>query len=140
MSALIVGPDERLRGETLELLRRRGADAVTAERLTRDDLERASVVALLGAADAATPQEPLRAHALPAEAAEVLAARRILVAPRAATTFGLLPGTDHLAASTPDDVAAYVHMTLAFPEAFEPFRVFGALAARSAPRSAAPRG
>jgi hypothetical protein len=154
--ALVVGADDELRTRTLELLERRGATATVAPLLTREDLELASVVAMLGDADAATPPAPLHANALPGEAPAVLAARRILIAPRARTTFGFLAGVDHLAASTPDDVAAYVHMTLTFPEAFEPFRVLGALAAerhrasavyarlagelRSAPRYAEPHG
>ena len=128
-SALIVGADADLRTQTLALLERRGASATAAEALTRAGLERASVVALLGDADAPTPPAPLHADALPAEVPAVLAARRLLIAPRATTTFGFLPGTDHLAASTPDDVAAYVHMALTYPEAFEPFRVLGAQAA-----------
>jgi hypothetical protein len=129
VTALIVGADERLRSATLALLERRGATAASAGALARENLERASVVALLGDADAATPPAPLHAKALPTEAATVLDAGRILIAPRADITFGFLPGTDYLAASTPDDVAAYIHMTLTYPEAFEPFRVFGALAA-----------
>ncbi|MDQ3936715.1 MAG: hypothetical protein M3340_19010, partial [Actinomycetota bacterium] len=102
------------------------------------------------------PAAPWEAAAMPAEAPAVLAARRVLIAPRCATTFGLLPGTDHLAFSTHDDVVHYADAALSFPRSFEPFRVLGALAAErhrasvvherlaaeltSSPRSAEPPG
>lgn len=86
---------------------------------------------------------------MPADAPAVLAARRVLVAPRCATTFGLLPGTDHLAFSTHDDVVHYADAVLSFPGSFEPFRALGRIAAEphraslvltSSPRFAEPRG
>ena len=154
--ALIVCADGERRERALEKLVARGRPATGAELLTAGGLAEASVVALLGPADAATPEEPCAAAAMPAEAPAVLAARRVLVAPRCATTFGLLPGTDHLAFATDDGALAYVDAVLSFPRSFEPFAVLGALTAerhrastvydrlaaelRSARRSSAPRG
>jgi hypothetical protein len=93
---------------------------------------------------------------MPAVAPAVLAARRLLIASRCATTFGLLPGSDHLAFATADDVLQYAEMLLAFPHSFAPLAALGSVAARphraslvyervadalrSARRSAAPRG
>jgi hypothetical protein len=56
----------------------------------------------------------------------VLAARRLLVAPRCEVTFGLLPGSDHLAFGTEDDVVSYIDAVLTFPHAFEPLTALGA--------------
>jgi hypothetical protein len=154
--ALIVCPDDDRRGDVLEKLAARDLPVAGAPRLTAEDLASASAVALLGDADAATPEAPLAATAMPAEAPAVLAARRVLVAPRCAVTFGLLPGSDHLAFATEDDVVQYLHAVLSFPRSFEPFATLGAIAAarhrastvygrlaeelRSAPRCAEPRG
>jgi hypothetical protein len=111
--ALVVG-DDGLRSEVLETLTSRGLPVTAVPLLTVDELARASVVALLDGLGAA-----------PA----VLAARRILVAPRTATTFGLLPGTDHLAFGTGYDAVQYLDAVLSFPLSFEPFAVHGAVAA-----------
>ena len=154
--ALIAGGDEERRAHAAGKLSERGLPVRSAEELTADDLAAATVVALLGDAGAATPEQPWVATAMPAEAPAVLAARRVLIAPRSAVTFGLLPGTDHLAFGTYDDVVQYADAALTFPDSFEPFRALGARTAerhraslvyarladelRSAPRSAAPRG
>jgi hypothetical protein len=150
--------DDERRADLTGRLERLGRPVVSAARLTRADLAAASVVALLGDAGAATDEAPWQAVAMPAEAPAVLAARRLLIAPRTAITFGLLPGTDHLAFSAVEDAAQYAETALTFPEAFEPFPVLGAVAAephrssrvyarvaaeleyelRSAPRSSAP--
>lgn len=125
--ALVVGES----GEVAEKLAARGLPAAREPHLTAAGLARASVVILLGPADAATDEEPLRAAAMPAEAPAVLAARRVLIAPRCDTSFGLLPGTDHLAFSTGDDAVQYADAVLSFPESFAPFRVLGAVAAEA---------
>jgi hypothetical protein len=111
--ALVVG-DETLRAEVLDKIAGRGVSAAGADVLTAEDLARASAVALLDG---------------PGLAPAVLAARRILVAPRSEVTFGLLPGTDHLAFGHADEVVQYLDAVLSFPLSFEPFAVLGAVAA-----------
>jgi hypothetical protein len=154
--AVLHGGDDERAAAVEEKLAARNLPAVRAARLTAEALADAAVVALLGPADAATPEAPSAARAMPAEAPAVLATRRVLIAPRCATTVGLLPGTDHLAFGTDDDVVQYLDAVLTFPRSFDPLRVLGAVAAerhrasvvyarladelRSAPRSAAPRG
>ena len=154
--ALIAGGDEERRAYAADRLAERGLPVRAAELLSVEDLAAATVVALLGDAGAATPEAPWTAGAMPAEAPAVLAARRVLIAPRCAATFGLLPGTDHLAFATGDEVIQYADAVLTYGDSFEPFRVLGARTAerhrasavyarladelRSAPRSAAPRG
>jgi hypothetical protein len=128
-SVLIVGIDAERRRIVIDKLAARGRPAFGADQLTVEDLRRASVVALLGEADAATPEQPWRAEALPGEAPAVLAARRLLIAPRCTTTFGLLPGNDHLAFGAEDDVVAYADAALTFPASFEPLIALGALTA-----------
>lgn len=154
--ALVAGGDAERRAHVVEKLEARGLPVRGAELLTAGDLADATVVALLGAADAATPEAPWAATAMPAEAPAVLAARRVLIAPRSTATFGLLPGTDHLAFATGDDAVQYADAVLTYPASFAPLTVMGARTAehhrasavyarlaeelRSAPRSAAPRG
>ena len=154
--ALVCGGDAGRRATVAEKLEARGRPVSAVPQITVDDLARASVVALLGDADAGTENAEAVARAMPAEAPAVLAARRVLVAPRCEVTFGLLPGSDHLAFGTDDDAVGYLDAVLSFPAAFQPFTVLGTLAAerhrasvvyarlaaelRSAPRSAAPRG
>ncbi|MFL5782707.1 MAG: hypothetical protein ACJ760_15420 [Thermoleophilaceae bacterium] len=67
--------------------------------------------------------------AVPAAAFAPLAARRGLILPRAQVTFGLLPGSDHLAASTDDEVVQYAAALLAHPDAFRIQVALGAIAA-----------
>lgn len=124
--ALVAGGDEERRAYVADRLAERGLSVRSAELLTADDLAAASVVALLGDAGAATPEAPWTARATPAEAPAVLAARRVLIAPRCAATFGLLAGTDHLAFATGDEVIQYADAVLTFPDSFEPFRALGA--------------
>jgi hypothetical protein len=161
--ALVVCADGERRAFVVERLQQRGRPVTGAAELRAEDLAGASVVALLGDAGAASDRAPWAASAMPAEAPAVLAARRALIAPRCATTFGLLPGIDHLAFGAGDDVVQYADTVLSFPRSFDPFRVLGAVAAerhrasrvyerlaaelgaeraglRSARRSAAPRG
>jgi hypothetical protein len=116
-AALVVGDEER-RQIVLDKLAARGRPAFGAAELSAEDLRRASIVALLGDADDGGPEQPWRAHALPGEAPAVLAARRLLIAPRCTTTFGLLPGADHLAFGAEDDIVAYADAALSFPASF----------------------
>ncbi|HKP90883.1 MAG TPA: hypothetical protein VJT75_13030 [Thermoleophilaceae bacterium] len=67
--------------------------------------------------------------AVPARAFAALAARRPLILPRARTTFGLLPGVDHLAASTDDEIVQYAAALLGHPDAFRIQVALGAIAA-----------
>ena len=154
--ALVVCDDEERRDLVVGKLAGLHLPVTGAPHLTVEGLAAASAVALLGDAGAATPEAPWAATAMPGEAPAVLAARRILVAPRTRLTLGLLPGTDHLAFGTNDDVVHYLGAVLTFPRSFEPFEVLGARTAErhrasrvyarlaaeltSAPRSAAPRG
>jgi hypothetical protein len=124
--ALVVSADPERRGQVLEKLAARGLPAAGATALSAADLAAASVVALLGDAGAATPEAPAAAAAMPGEAPAVLAARRVLLAPRCQTTFGLLPGTDHLAFGTDDDVVQYADAVLTHPESFAPLQALGA--------------
>jgi hypothetical protein len=117
---LVAGP-EAARAEVVTKLRGRSLPVAEADRLDAAGLAGASVVALLGEPDG---------DALPPEAPAVLAARRVLIAPRRPITFGLLAGTDHLAFDTGDDVVQYADTALTFPDSLDVFRVFGALTAR----------
>ena len=127
--ALVVGADDGRRSLVTDKLDALGLPALGAPQLTVADLRRASVVALLGEADAATPQAPWTARALPAEAPAVLATGRLLVAPRCAINFGLLPGGDHLAFGKHEDVVAYLDSAIRFPDAFDLVTVVGAIVA-----------
>ena len=93
---------------------------------------------VLGAAAVAFPPAPgadgryvpdSRADAVPALAFAPLAARRPLILPRARIAFGLLPGADHLAASTDDEVVQYADALLAYPDAFRIQVALGEIAA-----------
>ena len=128
-AALVVCPDADRRAHVADELAARGLPARAAAELTLEDLTSAWAVALLGPADAATPEAPWAAEALPAEAPAVLAAGRLLAAPRCATTFGFLAGTDHLAFGTKDDVVNYLDAALNHPLAFGPFGPLGRIAA-----------
>lgn len=115
---LVVSPDEARREEVAARLRERSHDVAAAEALDVDELASASAVALLGHGDA-----------MPAEAPAVLAARRVLLGPRVSVTFGLLPGTDHLAFGDDRELVQCADAVLTFPDSFEPFRVLGACTA-----------
>jgi hypothetical protein len=127
--ALVAGDDEERRAYVADRLAERGLPVRSAALLTVEDLAAASAVALRGDAGAGTPEAPWTALAMPAEAPAVLATRRVLIAPRCAATFGLLPGTDHLAFATGDEVIQYADAVLTFPDSFAPFRVLGARSA-----------
>jgi len=118
---VVAGGDEAARESALAKLAARRVDAWGAAALTRPDLERAAVVALLGA-----PGDPL-----PDAAPAVLAAGRILVAPRAQPGFGLLPWSDHLPYDNEDELACSADVAQSFPEAFAPIVAMGVLAAEA---------
>ena len=107
---LVVGGDEARRTSALEKLHGRNVDSRAAPRLDLDGLERAAVVAMVG-----DQGEPLPGAVLP-----VLAAGRVLVAPRAAPAFGLLPWSDHLSYEHEDDLVWCADVAHTFPHAFEP--------------------
>jgi hypothetical protein len=119
---LVVTADEERRAAVLERLADRGVPVAGAAELTAGALAAAATVAF-------APDEQ-RERPMPGAAPAVLAAGRHLIAPRCRTSFGLLAGTDHLAASTEDDVVQYAHALFRFPDSFQPFRVFGRLAAQ----------
>jgi hypothetical protein len=118
---LVVGGDEPARESAVVKLRARGVEVRAAARLAAEDLERAAVVALLG-----EPGEPL-----PDAAPAVLAAGRLLIAPRSQPAFGLLPWNDHLPYDNEDELACSADAAFSFPAAFEPQLALGALAAEA---------
>lgn len=119
--ALVVGGPSPLR----ELLVERAADRRIAfeavERLTVGALGRASCVVLLEAPGSGV---------LPARAAAVLAARRVLLAPRAGVCFGLQPRLDHLQIDEPNQAVNLVESVLTRPDAFARLVHWGSLAAQ----------
>lgn len=118
MSVLVVGE----RSDALiELLKVRGADPVTADPPIDEALESAEVVVL--AVEHGGPPPDI--------AWEVLAAGRILVAPRAEPSQGLQPGVDHLSGRSDRELADLAAMAAAFPTALEPVAAMGRLAAQS---------
>jgi hypothetical protein len=117
--ALVAGGDAAVRGAIAAKLEARGLAVTASEALTADDLAAASAVVLVGEGG----------DAVPAEAPAVLAARRVLIAPRRPVGFGLLAGTDHLAFGTEDDAVQCADAVTSFPDSFEPFVVLGAIAA-----------
>jgi hypothetical protein len=126
---LVVADPERDSGLLAKLAQRGIAHSAVATPSAGDVLG-AAAVAFAPAPGADGRYVPdTRAEAVPAPAFAALAARRPLILPRARTTFGLLPGVDHLAASTDDDVVQYADALLAHPRAFAIQVVLGAIAA-----------
>jgi hypothetical protein len=118
---LVAGGETEERGSALAKLRARSVPVTGTARLTVADLERAAVVALLG------PQQ----QPLPDAAAAVLAAGRVLIAPRSAPTFGLLPWSDHIPYANEDELVFSADSAFSFPKAFEPLVAMGMLAAEA---------
>jgi hypothetical protein len=153
---LVVTSQEDLHARLIEKLSGRGIRLRTARELTADALAESAAVAFPPVWEGDDPLPGARQEAVPAAVFAPLAAHRPLIAPRARLTFGLLPGVDHLAASTDDDVVQYADALQAFPEAFALQVTLGRGAAerqrastlygrlveelRAVPRSAAPRG
>ena len=127
---LVVTEDEDRDAGLLAKLADRGIDFRAAATPSADDVLAAAVVAFPpppgddGKYVPGTLQE-----AVPARAFAPLAARRPLILPRARITFGLLPGADHLAASTDDEVVQYADALLSHPDAFRLQVALGAIAA-----------
>jgi hypothetical protein len=128
---LVVTPYPDRDAPLLEKLAERGIPVTSQAELTADALAAAAIVAYPPSPDPTEERyvPSQRQEALPATAFAPLAAGRLLIAPRAAITFGLLPGTDHLAASTDDDVVQYADTRHAFPDAFASQLAFGRIAA-----------
>jgi hypothetical protein len=117
VTVLVVGERPKT---LLALLEDRGIDAVGAEALDPDALAAASVVVL--ASDYGAP--------LPDAAWEVLAAGRLLVAPRADPAYGLEPGVDHLNGRSDRELADAAALAATFPAAVEPIVAMGRLMAQ----------
>jgi len=115
---LVTGGRAAQRRSVLGKLHERGVEARGARRLDADALAQAAVVALVG-----EPGAPL-----PGEALAVLAAGRLLVAPRAEPSFGLLPGSDHLSYENEDELVWCADVAAMFPQAFDAVRAMAALA------------
>jgi hypothetical protein len=115
---LVVGGGDTQRQSVLDELHARNVQARGAEQLDVEGLERAAVVALVG-----EPGAPLSRTAL-----AVLAAGRLLIAPRAEPTFGLLPGSDHLSYEHEAELLWCADVATMFPQAFEPIAAMAAVA------------
>jgi hypothetical protein len=115
---VVAGGPEAERESVAGKLRSLSVDVRAVPWLTRDDLARAAVVALLGS----TGQPP------PPGATAVLAAGRVLLLPRAEPAFGLLAWSDHLPYENEDDLVRTADAVQTYPEAFEPLVALGALA------------
>lgn len=144
-AVLVAGGGERRRAALLSDLGQRGIEARGAEALESAALEAAGVVVLL-------------AEGFPPLAPAVLAAGRLLVAPRARPAFAFQPGIDHLGYDNDSQAAQAANSAVAAPDAFQATRVLGRRAARphrasavygrllvdaeltAPPRSAEPRG
>jgi hypothetical protein len=123
VSVLVVGE----RSEALlALLEARGIHAKVADAPLADALADATVIVL-----AENQGEPL-----PALAWEVLAAGRLLVAPRADPAYGLEPGIDHLAGGSDRELADMAALAATFPAAVEPLVAMGRLMAQRRSASA----
>lgn len=108
------GPGER-RTELVAALGSGGVEVREADEITVSELRDATAVVLCAAGPGP----------LPARAPAVMAAGRLLITDRCTTTFGLLPGVDHLAARSVGEVIAQVHSVLRHPEAYALMRVLG---------------
>jgi hypothetical protein len=123
VTVLVVGKQPEA---LLELLKDRGIEAAAAEAPGPDVLASATVVVLAGGQGAP----------LPDVACDVLAAGRLLVAPRADPTYGLQPGVDHLAGGSDHELADIAALAATFPRAVEPIVAMGRLAAQARSASA----
>jgi hypothetical protein len=118
---LVVSGDLKRREAVVGQLTGGGVAAEGVHELTVERLAAAATVAFL-------PEE-IGESVMPATAPAVLAARRHLIAPRCRVAFGLLAGTDHLAADDDGGVVQYAHAVSRFPASFRMFTVFGRVAA-----------
>jgi hypothetical protein len=131
-SELVVVAADDLDPRLLDKLAGRGIPARHVTALTATDLATAVAVAFPPAPDADGAYLPGgRVDALPPLAFAALAASRPLILPRARTTFGLLPGSDHLAASSDDEVVQWADALRAEPPAFAGQIALGRIAAET---------
>ena len=126
---LVVGAPER-RDSICGRLAQRGVEARSEERISRAALERADVVVVAGR-EMRTPLAPGEPEPLHHLAPAVLAAGRVLIAPRASRSYGFLPGVDHIQYVADDEAAQCADAVVSHPAAFELMRVMGGLAARA---------
>ena len=126
---LVVGRAERCRS-ICDRLAQRGVEAFSEDSLTRTALEAADVVIVSGTVDQ-LPLEPGDPEPLHHLAPAVLAAGRVLIAPRASRTYGFLPGIDHIEYVADDEAAQCADAVVSHPAAFELMRVMGGLHARA---------
>lgn len=116
---LVVGSSADRRNEVVGKLAAHDVPGTARDELTVAALERAAAVIVLAEED----------DALPARAIAVLAARRLLVAPRCRVAFGLQAGIQFLGCSNDDDAVEYAGAALGQLDAFDLFRAMGAIAA-----------
>ena len=116
-SVVVAAGDSERRSAALDALADRGLAATTIEHVPPEAIRDAAVVVLL--ADG---------H-LPAAGMTVPAAGRLLVTVDCATTFGLLPGVDHLAAESEEVAAALVDVAVDQWDALTTMRKLGRRAA-----------
>lgn len=117
-SVLVAEGDAAERSAAVDALEARGIPTTTGERLDLGVLARASIVVLC-----------TQDGALPAAGMAPLAAGRLAVTVACKTSFGLLAGVDHLAATDARQAAALVDAALAQWDALAPMRALGRLAA-----------
>jgi hypothetical protein len=118
VTVLVVGERSK---PLVALLQDRGIEVVAADAPAGDALASADVVVLAGEHGAP----------LPDTAWGVLAAGRLLVAPRAVPAYGLQPGIDHLSGGSDRELADVAAVAATFPAAFEPVIAMGRLMARA---------
>jgi hypothetical protein len=118
---VVTGGNEAARASAIEKLRSRRVEARAVPTLTIGELEDAAVVAVVGATDSP----------LPDVAPAVLAAGRILVAPRAKPSFGFVPWSDHLPYENEDEMVCAADMAYTYLEAFGVIADMGSLAAEA---------
>ena len=134
---LVVAADDRLDRRLIDTLADRGIPARHVAALTASDLATAAAVAFPPTPDADGAYIPgARVEAVPPQAFAALAARRPLILPRARTGFGLLPGVDHLATSSDDEVVQWADALRAEPAAFAGQVALGRVAAETQRASA----
>ena len=118
---LVAGGATDARADAVAALTAAGVEARAVAVPAPPDLVGAALVVLVG-----TPGEPLGALAAP-----VLAAGRVLVAPRAAPAFGFAAGVDHLAYHDTDELARLAVAAHRHREAFAPVAILGCVAAEA---------
>jgi hypothetical protein len=105
---LLVGAERGLRDAVAERAAERGVALRQAERL--------DAATIAGAGCVVFAESP--GGALPSRAFAVLAAGRLLIAPRLQTSFGLEDGLDHVEFADPDEAVTAVEAFAADPETF----------------------